>query len=156
MVAVARPQAQVPARRSRRPRTPPSRALAPKPAYRRDDLMVIADIAYQYLMNGAHTLAKTLFEGLRSAAPNEAYFALALGLTYDRMGDAAAAKTSYTAAAKLDASDGRPLVNLAELALLANDSRTARRLLQQGYQRAKARGDDDVAEKAAAMLDHLR
>ncbi len=131
---------------------PRGRSLASARGYHRDDLMVVADIAYHYMMNGAHVLAKTLFEGLRSIDPAEPYFALALGLANDRMGDYAEAKENYVVAAKLDPRDGRPLVNLAELAFLDGDRPRAKQLLARGLERAEAAGDHDVARKADALL----
>lgn len=123
--------------------------------YEGDDLMAVAEIGYHYLMSGGLKLALALFDGLAAVAPNEPYFALALGLTHDRLDDTEAALRWYRRAGELDSGDGRPDVNRAELHVEAGDVRSARRLLARGAKKATVRGDQDVARKARAILAHL-
>ena len=70
-------------------------SIASARGYDREDLFAIAEIGYHYLFMGGLQMALTLFEGLTAIAPDEAYFALALGLTYDRLSDFAAANQWY-------------------------------------------------------------
>lgn len=136
-------------------RAPAVRTLAQARGYRKDDLHVIADMATNYLFNGGLRLAVTLFEGLVAVAPDEPYYAMGLGLTYDRMGNAHRAAACYRAAARLDPSDGRPDVNLAELELRARRPRQAVFLLRSGLKKALARDDSELGNKAAAILRRI-
>jgi Flp pilus assembly protein TadD len=123
--------------------------------YRRDDLFAVAEIAHHYLFSGGIKLALALLEGLVAVAPNEAYFHLALGLTYDRMNERANAKAAYARAAELDRCDGRADVNRAELLLEEGDVARARALFVSGAEKAAKRGDEDIAEKARVLVAHL-
>src|SRR5688572_22039505 len=97
------------------------KTLAEVRGYDRDDLFVIAEVAYHYLFNGGTRLALVLYEGLAAVSPKEPYFALALGLTHDHLGEVAMAHKWYAKAAELDPNDGRPDVNRAELYIEARD-----------------------------------
>lgn len=131
------------------------KAMETSRGYRRDDLYAVAEIAHHYLFSGGVKLALALLEGLVAVSPNEAYFHLALGLTYDRMNDRANAKTAYARAAELDPCDGRADVNRAELLLEEGDVARARALFVSGANKAAKRGDEDVADKARALVAHL-
>jgi predicted Zn-dependent protease len=131
------------------------RTLAELRGYDRDDLFVIAEVAYHYLFNGGTRLALVLFEGLAAVAPKEAYFALALGLTHDHLGEVPMAHKWYAKAVELDPTDGRPDVNRAELYIEAKDLAKARQYLARGATKARKRGDERLAKKAVAILTHL-
>ncbi len=131
------------------------RTLAQARGYGRDDLFAIAEIGYHYLFSGGLTLALTIFEGLNAVAPDEAYFALALGLTHDHLDQRAEANKWYKLAAELDPTDGRADVNRAELFLQAGDKVSAKKLLSRGAQKARNRGDQPLARKAMALINHL-
>lgn len=133
-----------------------SRAVAqPLRAYRREDLMAVAEIGYHYLFSGGYQLALTLFEGLHAVDPAHPYFASALGLTHDHLGNPEEAERWYRKAAELDPTDGRPDVNRAELRIARQDLRKARELLIRGVNKARARRDQPLERKARALLKHL-
>jgi Flp pilus assembly protein TadD len=117
--------------------------------------MAIAEIGYHYLMNGALELASVVFEGLHAIAPDESYFALALGLVRDREGDKESAVALYARAASLDPRDPRPDVNRAELAIERGDRAVAKALLESARKKAVGVGDERLEVKAAALLRHL-
>lgn len=129
--------------------------LAAMRGYAAEDLMAVAEIAWHYLMSGGLKLARTLYEGLAAVAPEEPYFALALGLTYDRLDDPKQADAYYRHASKLDPKDGRPDVNRAELALEAGDQAQAIKLLKRGAVKAARAGQTVLATKAEALVEHL-
>ncbi len=129
--------------------------LAAARGYCPEDLMAVAEIAWHYLMSGGHKLARTLYEGLTAVAPEEPYFALALGLTFDRLDDPKQADAWYRRASKLDPKDGRPDINRAELCLEAGDRAQAIKLLKRGATKAARAGDNVLAIKADALVEHL-
>lgn len=129
--------------------------LARARGYEPEDLMAVAEIAWHYLMSGGLKLALTLYEGLTAVAPEEPYFALALGLVHDRMNDPRQAQDWYQRASRLDPGDGRPDINRAELYLEAGDRAKALQLMARGAEKARRRGDDVLATKAEALLAHL-
>jgi tetratricopeptide (TPR) repeat protein len=131
------------------------RSLADARGYEKEDLYAVAEIAYHYLMNGATKVALTLFEGLTAVMPNEAYFALGLGLSHDHLGEKQEAYAAYTRAAELDPQDARADINRAELLIESRDAQRARQLLMRGLAKAKNRGDATLEKKARAMLDHI-
>lgn len=133
----------------------PNTSLAEQRGYNRDDLFAIAEIGYNYLFNGGLDLALSLFEGLAAISPDEAYFALALGLTHDRLGVPSEAYRWYQRASKLDPSDGRPDVNCAELEIEAGRIDRAQKLLLRGVAKARASGDEALERKAKAIHRHL-
>ena len=133
----------------------PSRGLAEVRGYRREDLMAVAEIAYHYLFSGGLELARTLYEGLSAVQPEEPYYALALGLTYDRLDDKPQAERWYRTAAQLDPADGRADVNRAELYLEGGDFVRAAKLLRRGVSKASLRRDAELARKTTAILSHL-
>lgn len=139
-------------RLSTRPR---SENLAKSRGYDRDDLMAIAEVAYHYLMSGGTMLALTLFEGLNAVAPEDPYFALALGLTHDHLGEKQVAYRWYNRAAELDPGDARADVNRAELLLEERKVSQAKELLARAVQKAQGRGEEALAKKAAAILAHI-
>jgi tetratricopeptide (TPR) repeat protein len=134
----------------------PNATLAEQRGYRREDLYAIAEIGHNYLFNGGLDLALSLFEGLVAIEPNEAYFALALGLTHDRLGEPQEAYRWYQQASKLDPSDARPDVNRAELEIEAGRHDRALQLLQRGAAKARAAGDEALERKATAIFNHIR
>jgi tetratricopeptide (TPR) repeat protein len=131
------------------------RTIASSRGYQEEDLDVIAQMATNYLMSGGLRLAVTLFEGLVAIAPDVAYYAMGLGLTYDRMGELRKAEACYKMAGRLDTKDGRPDVNLGELALAAGDRGHALKLFARGARKANQRGDLMLARKAEALIKHL-
>lgn len=131
------------------------RTLAQSRGYELQDLYAIAEIAYHYLMNGGTSIAVTLYEGLSAVAPNEAYFALGLGLALDHSGDKKGAFAAYTRAGELDPHDARPDVNRAELLLESGDKNRARQLLSRALGKAANRGDAALERKAQAILTHI-
>jgi Flp pilus assembly protein TadD len=131
------------------------RTLANARGYGQDDLFAVAEIGYHYLFSGGLTLALTIFEGLTAVAPEEAYFALALGLTHDHLENRSEANKWYKLAAELDPTDGRADVNRAELFLQSGDKASAKKLLARGAQKARAKGDLPLARKAMALINHL-
>lgn len=135
---------------------PARQSLAQRRGYSRDDLLAVAEVAYHYLFNGGTKLALTLYEGLHAVAPEEAYFALALGLTHDHLGHPEEAWSFYEKAAALDPSDGRADVNRAELLLERGDLAGALRLLASGAAKARSKGDQALEKKAVAMHGHLQ
>jgi Flp pilus assembly protein TadD len=142
----------------------PERALVPvakaRPAaarrYDPDDLEVVAELAHRYLFYGNAELARLLFEGLAAVAPDVAYYALALGLTYDHLGETEESHRWYARAAELDPLEGRADVNRGELYLEAGDRERAKRYFERGRQKAERSNDRALAVKAAAILDFLR
>ena len=120
-----------------------------------EDLYVIAQMATQYLHNGALRLAVILFEGLVAARPEEIYFRLALGLTYERLGHSARAGRMYLDARRLAPADPRPDINLGQLALIHGEDEVARRMLASAQRKAAAAGECTLAERLEARLDLL-
>lgn len=115
----------------------------------------MAELGYHYLLSGGLGLSRAIFEGLVAVDPDEAYFALALGLTLDRLGDLDGAEAMYRRAGSLDPADGHADVNLAELALADGAWRRAHKRLAAGVRKAKARGDSSLERKARALLSHV-
>lgn len=120
-----------------------------------EDLYAVAEIAHHYLFSGGLSLALTLFDGLVAACPDEAYFTLGLGLTYDQLGDRQQALACYRRAAELDPSDPRPDINAAELFVEVGDWPRARQGLMRGANKARNRADAVLERKAVALLKHL-
>jgi len=114
----------------------------------------VAEVAYNYLFSGAAGLALTLFEGLVAVAPNEAYFALAVGLAHDRTGSRDAAAHWYGRAAELDPRDPTPDLNRAELALADRDYAGARPLLARARKKACVAAQPDLRAKSDALIAH--
>jgi len=131
-------------------------SIAAHRGYQSEDLDVIAHMATNYLLNGGLRLAVTLFEGLVAVAPDVPYYAMGLGLTYDRQGELRKAEACYKAAGRLDPKDGRPDVNLAELALAAGDTKRALTLFKRGERKASTLGDLALARKAKALITHIQ
>lgn len=129
------------------------RTLAARRGYARDDLHAVAEIGYHYLHNGGIRFARLLFEGLVAVAPDELYFALALGLAADHSGDKAVARREYQRASNLDPRDPRPEVNLAELDLEAGQFEAARRHLETAAHRLTLRFDAALEKKTTALLN---
>lgn len=152
-----------PSRSQVRPRS--SRAPAPAPGqevnlrrlrgYGREDLMAIAEVGHHYLFSGGTQLALAIFEGLQAIDPGQAYFATALGLTHDHLGNPEEAERWYRRAAQLDPNDGRPDVNRAELRIVRRDYAKARELLIRGANKARASRDEPLLTKAKSMLKQL-
>jgi Flp pilus assembly protein TadD len=128
------------------------RTLAQRRGYAPEDLEAVAEIGYHYLINGGVRFARMLFEGLAAIAPNEPYYALALGLASDHAGDKEAARREYGRAAALDPTDGRPEVNLAELCIEADDPRGAKAHLHTALKKLAFKNDPALARKARALL----
>jgi hypothetical protein len=137
------------------PKAARAQPLSRQRGYDKDDLMTIAEVAWHYLMNGGTMLALTLFEGLEAVAPDQPYFALALGLTQDHLGDRTAAHRWYRRASELDPGDPRPDINAAELFLADKKTGAAIELLARAVHKAEARGDEALRRKAAAILAHV-
>jgi predicted Zn-dependent protease len=131
------------------------RTLKDARGYSSRDLHALAEVAYHYLFSGGERIAEVFFEGLSAIAPDEAYFALALGLTYDRLGKTEAAWASYRRAAALDPEDPRAELNLAELALERGDNREARTRLLAALGKAKRRRELELVRKAEALLSRV-
>jgi Flp pilus assembly protein TadD len=123
--------------------------------YSRQDLYAIAEVGYHYLFSGGIDIARALFEGLAAIAPDEAYFALAMGLTTDHQGLTEEAERWYARASQLDPHDGRADVNRAELYLQRGDFANARTLLARGVKKSRIRQDLALERKAAALLKHI-
>ncbi|MFO0723741.1 MAG: hypothetical protein U1E65_08175 [Myxococcota bacterium] len=123
--------------------------------YATADLYALAEIAYHYLFSGGHRIALTIFEGLAAIAPEEPYFALALGLSFDRLDKSAEARTAYARAIALDPKDPRPEINLAELELEAEELKSARARLGRAAEKARATGDSALLAKAQALSARL-
>lgn len=109
----------------------------------------LAEVGYHYLATGADRIAHELFGALSTVAPDDAYVWLARGLAADRVGDTRAAGAYYAKAARLDPSDARPVVNLAELALGAGQGAKALDLLARARRR---RAPPDLRNKIDSML----
>lgn len=130
-------------------------SLAARRGYEREDLQAVAEIAYHYLFSGGTKLALALYEGLAAVAPDEPYYALALGLTHDHLGDKRSAFEWYERARTLDPGDPRPEINCAELLLEQRNFAAAKQLLIRAVMKAKNRGDEALERKASSMLQHL-
>lgn len=130
--------------------------LGERRSYERDDLFAIAEVAYHYLMNGNSRLAVVLLEGLTTVAPDEPYFALALGLAQDHQGDKEAALEAYSTASRLDPQDPRPHVNKAEILIEARRHAEAKPLLSRAADMARRLGDRALERKATAILAHVQ
>jgi predicted Zn-dependent protease len=131
------------------------RSLQQIRGYSRQDLYAIAEVGYHYLFSGGVDVARALFDGLVAIAPEEAYFALALGLTADHQGSPEEAERWYARASQLDPHDGRADVNRAELYLERGDFPNARTLLARGAKKARIRQDVALERKATALIAHI-
>ncbi len=131
------------------------RTLAEARGYSPEDLEAVAEIGYHYLMSGGLRLALVLFEGLQAVSPGEPYFAMALGLTHDKLGNVVEARRWYERASELDPGDPRPDINRAEFLLEAGDLREAAELLGTAREKAMAHGDSELARKSGALLAHI-
>jgi Flp pilus assembly protein TadD len=116
------------------------------------ELFAIAEIGRHYLESGGYKLASLIFEGLEALDPEVHYFAMALGLTRDRLGDKAGAISCYRKAQRLDPKDARADLNLAELLIEAGQRREAIALIQRAEQKAVAAEETQLAQKARALL----
>lgn len=134
---------------------PEDRPLGVARGYQRQDLYAVAEIGYHYLFSGGLEIARALFEGLVAVAPDEAYFALALGLTHDHLQEQETADRWYAKAAQLDPHDPRADVNRAELRIERKDFQAARTLLMRGVKKARIRQEWALERKATALLGHL-
>ncbi len=134
----------------------PGRTIGEARGYDPDDLLAIAQVAQDYLLNGAPKIAHALFNGLTAVSPRTPYFWLGLGLALDSLGDKHGALDAYREADRLDPTDGRPDINRAEIYLEFDDVPNALRLLELGWAKAKRRGDEALSIKASALIDHLR
>lgn len=128
------------------------RTIAAQRGYSGAELETIAEMGYAYLRSGAPRFAEVLFEGLAAIDPDEPYYAIALGLTADRLEQPSMAEHWYRRAAQLDANDPRPDLNLAELALARGDRDAATALLEQARTKSRLRNDDFLLRKADALL----
>ena len=146
------PPLPVPASPLRSPAAPAPVPLGIRRGYAEDDLHALAEIAYHYLGSGGLRLAVTIFEGLVALAPSEPYFALALGLANDRLERDEDAAACYRRAALLDEADGRPEINLAELAIARGARAEALPHLRRGLEKARARDDAPLVRKAEALI----
>ena len=131
-------------------------SIAETRGYQAEDLQALAEVGYHYIRNGGYKLAAVIFEGLTTIVPGEVYYALALGLTKDYLGDKAEARHHYERALKLDPKDPRPEINLAELELEAGNKKRALARLQRGLQKAKRAQDQALQGKAEAMIELLK
>jgi tetratricopeptide (TPR) repeat protein len=135
------------------------RAIGPRaecgPEYSKDEIYAVAEMGYHYLRCGGFKLAYVLFEALAAIDGRDAYFALALGLSAEKLGDRERAIEHYQRACKLDPRDPRPEVNLAEVLLETGDKPRALTLLQSAAKKASLRHDAALENKATAMLQLL-
>jgi Flp pilus assembly protein TadD len=145
----------IPNAKSRAMVTNDSRSLQQIRSYSRQDLYAIAEIGYHYLFSGGVEIARGLFEGLAQVAPDEAYFAMALGLCSDHQGMPEEAERWYARASQLDPHDGRADVNRAELCVERKDFNSARALLSRGAKKARLRQDVALERKAVALYRHI-
>ncbi|MEM7674559.1 MAG: hypothetical protein AAF449_01000 [Myxococcota bacterium] len=134
---------------------PEDRSLAEARRYARPDLYAVAELGHQYLFSGGLGVAEAIFEGLHAVAPQESYFAMALGLVRTQQGRLDEAERLYATAGRLDPMDGRPDVNRAELKLQKRDMGAARQLLSAGAQKSRRRGDHELQRKADALLARI-
>lgn len=130
-------------------------SLAEARGYTREELLALAEIGYHYLFSGGHRIALTIFEGLSVIAPAEPYFALALGLCYDRLDRLLDARRAYGRACELAPHDPRPEINLAELEIEQNELLSATRRLARAVQLAKRSGEAALGAKAATLLARI-
>lgn len=131
-------------------------APSPDRRYEKADLLALAQTAYHYVRSGGDELAATIFRGLSAIDPEEAYFALGLGLASDHLGQKDAAVACYERAGRLDPGDPRADLNLAELAMDRGDFRVARDLLDRSVLKAVDRKATDLERKARALASMLR
>jgi tetratricopeptide (TPR) repeat protein len=120
--------------------------------YARADLFAIAEIGRHYLECGGYRVAAVIFEGLEAIDPDEHYFAIALGLAKDHLGEKQAAMRCYQRAQKLDPKDARADLNLAELLIEAGRKKDAVRMIEGAERKAIAAQADALAQKANALL----
>lgn len=123
--------------------------------YDKGDLFALAEIGHHYLFSGGLRIAFTIFEGLAAIAPEEPYFALALGLACDRLDRVEEANDAYRRAALLDKQDPRPELNLAELALSRGDRAEARARLIKAIDKARDKNDLALFQKAEAIFSRI-
>ncbi len=116
-----------------------------------DDVDNIAELAYEYAVSGAYEVARVLYAGLVALRPDDARHRLGLGVALDRLGRTAAAEAEYRRAARLEPTDPRARVNLAELCLARGEWSSARALLNEA-RRCPAAPQSPLATKIAAML----
>lgn len=131
------------------------RSLAEARGYTRADLFALAEIGRHYLFSGGLRIALTLFEGLAAIAPDEPYFALALGLCLDKLDRVEDARAAYQRVVQLDPRDPRAELNLAELDLCCGDKRAAATRLTRAAAKARTSGELELSRKAEALLARL-
>ncbi len=124
--------------------------------YDQQQLDAIAEMAHQYIYNGGYRLAVTLLEGLVAVAPQEPRYLMLLGVCYTHIELRRRAAACFASAARLDPTDARPELNLAELAIFAGRSRAAEGRLRLAMKKARASGDRQLEKKAAALVGRLR
>lgn len=132
-----------------------TRSLKLQRGYRSEDLEAIAEIAVQYLHSGALLAARTILEGLVAIDPEDPYFVLALGLSYEREGRLEQALEAYRCAARLDPREARAEINAAEVLISRDDLAQARPLLVRAIRASKVNGEPALEQKARALLVHL-
>lgn len=120
--------------------------------YTPSQIEALSQLGYHYLRCGSYRLAGAIFDGLAAIDPNNAWVALARGLSLDYRGDKAAARIEYTRAAQLDPRDATPLINLAELELEAMNRAAAKKHLLRASKVALTANNDALNRKAKALL----
>lgn len=88
-----------------------------------EDIDAVEEIAFEYLMAGAHDVARVLYGGLVVLAPRRVSVHLGLGLAWDRLGQTERAARAYERAAKTAPAHPMAYLNLAELHLRSNPRR---------------------------------
>jgi tetratricopeptide (TPR) repeat protein len=134
------------------PALPDSGSAARAQGYSKAELFAVAEIGRSYLESGGYGLACVIFEGLEAIDPDEHYFVMALGLTKDRLGEKAEAMRCFRRARQIDPSDARAELNLAELMVEDGKKQDGLRLVRSALQKANARCEQALADKAAALL----
>ena len=114
-----------------------------------EDIEIVTELAYDYLMSGAFEVARVLYLGLVALEPGRGHHRLGLGLALDRLGRPEAAERQYAAAARCAPDDPLPLINMAELALARSDRPRAKRLLDEAAHLDHS--DERIPRKARSL-----
>jgi type III secretion system low calcium response chaperone LcrH/SycD len=119
------------------------------------ELFAVARTAYMFFNQGKLAEARTLFQGLFAVNPKEPYFARALGVVEQALGNADGALAAFDVAIKLQPDDPAAYVARAEIRILKGQGRDAAQDLQKALSVARDE-EKPLRNKAMAILGLLK
>lgn len=123
----------------------------------RDHVSILGELAYLYYGEGRYDEARTLFEGLLSLEPANAYFCRALGAVYQRLGTHDLALRYYQRSVKLNEQEAETWANMGEVLLLEGQTDRGVTCLEKADQLYRARqGAAPQHRRVQAILRKLR